>query len=74
MFVAARDPGSHQSWIDTMIGIQVVDWVATVGFVLAGELPVTSVVSALVLPVVFVAALVGWHPRRVAPVSAAATE
>ena len=39
MLVAARDPLSHQSWINTMIGIQVIDWVATVGFLLAGDLP-----------------------------------
>lgn len=64
MFVAARDPRAHQSWINTMIGIQVIDWVATVGYLMAGDLPATSVASALVLPVVFVIALVVWHPRR----------
>lgn len=66
MFVAARDPWAHQSWINTMIGIQVIDWVATVGFLLAGELPIINVASALILPVAFVAGLLWWHPRRVA--------
>ena len=66
MLVAARDPISHQSWINTMIGIQVIDWVATVGYLLAGELPLRSVASALILPVVFVGALAWWHPRRLA--------
>lgn len=66
MVVAARDPLSHQSWINTMIGIQVIDWVATVGYLLAGDLPLANVASALILPVVFVAALIWWHPRRLA--------
>jgi hypothetical protein len=66
MLVAARDPLAHQSWINTMIGIQVVDWVATVGFLLAGDLPLVRVASALILPVVFVGGLLWWHPRRLA--------
>lgn len=64
MFVAARDPLRHQSWIDTMIGIQVIDWLATVGFLVAGDLPLVNVISALVLPMLFVAGLLWWHPRR----------
>lgn len=66
MFVAARDPLHHRSWIDTMIGIQVIDWVATVGFLVAGDLPLIRVASALILPVVFVGGLLWWHPRRIA--------
>ncbi len=66
MLVAARDPLSHQSWINTMIGIQVIDWVATVGYLMAGDLPLGNVASALILPVVFVATLLWWHPRRLA--------
>lgn len=64
MLVASRDPLAHQSWINTMIGIQAIDWVATVVFLLAGDLPLSHVLSALVLPVIFVAALTWWHPRR----------
>lgn len=64
MFIAARDPLNNQAWINTMIGIQVIDWIATIGFLAAGDLPLTNVLSALILPVVFVAGLVWWHPRR----------
>lgn len=64
MLVAARDPQRNESWINTMIGIQVIDWVSTMGFLLAGDLPISHVLSALVLPIVFVAALLWWHPRR----------
>ena len=67
MFVAARDPGRHLTWIDTMIGIQVIDFVATIGFLAAGDLPFAHVTSAVVLPVVFVAGLLWWHPRRSRP-------
>jgi hypothetical protein len=70
MLVAARDPMRHQSWINTMIGIQVIDWAGTVGYLLAGDLPVIRVASALILPVVFVAGLLWWHPRRLAAESA----
>jgi hypothetical protein len=64
MLVAARNPDGNLAWINTMIGIQVVDWLATVGFLLAGDLPARSVASAVVLPMVFVAGLTWWHPRR----------
>ena len=39
---------------------------ATYTFGTTGDLPLTSVLSAVVLPVVFVSALLWWHPRRLA--------
>jgi len=71
MFVAARDPIANQSWINTMIGIQVIDWIATVGFLADGDLPLANVLSALILPVIFAAGLVWWHPLRAVVVSQA---
>jgi hypothetical protein len=77
MLAAARDPARHVVWIDTMIGVQLVDLVATIGFLAAGDIPFPNVASALVLPVVFIAGLVAWHPRRLpqpgSPVPAAET-
>ena len=64
MLVAAREPAAHVAWINTMIAIQVIDFIGTVIFLVAGDLPLVRVASALVLPVVFVAGLVWWHPRR----------
>jgi hypothetical protein len=64
MFLAARDPGSHTGWIDAMVVVQVLDWVGTVAFLATGTLPLPNVASALVLPVLFVAGLLRWHPRR----------
>jgi hypothetical protein len=64
MFLAARDPARHVGWIDAMILVQVLDWLATLAFLAGGALPLPNVASAVVLPVVFVAGLVLWHPRR----------
>jgi hypothetical protein len=57
MLVAARDPGRHQVWIATMIGIQAVDWFATMAYVVRGQLTFAQVGPAAVLPVLFVAAI-----------------
>lgn len=73
MFVAARNPAQNQSWINTMIGIQAIDWIATIGFLAAGDLPLMNVLSAVILPVVFIAGLVWWHPRRHRPIGATDT-
>jgi hypothetical protein len=64
MVLAARDPAAHVGWIDAMILVQVLDWVGTLAFLAAGDIPLPNVASAVVLPVVFVAGLVLWHPRR----------
>jgi 4-hydroxybenzoate polyprenyltransferase len=64
MLAAARAPDRHISWINTMIGIQAVDWLATVSYMAAGHLTLRQVSTASFLPVLFIAALLWWHPRR----------
>jgi hypothetical protein len=64
MFVTARAPRPNAAWIDTMIAIQVIDWLATLGYLVGGELTLRQVSTASFLPVLFVAALLWWHPRR----------
>lgn len=64
MFAAARDPWRHRTWIDTMIAIQAVDWAATLGYLLAAELTLRQVGTAAFMPVIFIAALLRWRPRR----------
>lgn len=66
MVLAARDPLGQVSWINTMIGIQLLDWVATLAALLSGALVLRNVTSAAFLPPLFVAALLWWHPRRAA--------
>jgi hypothetical protein len=66
MFLAARDPEGHVGWIDAMVLVQVLDWIGTVVFLARGDIPLPNVASAVLLPVLFVAALLWWHPRRAA--------
>ncbi len=58
MIVAARNPAAHRLWIDTMIGIQTIDWTATMIYLLRGDLTLSQVSTAAVMPIVFVAVLV----------------
>ena len=64
MVVAARDPATHVAWIDAMIVVQIADWLGTLVFLARGDIPMPNVASAVVLPVVFVAGMLWWHPRR----------
>ncbi|MGH9267352.1 MAG: hypothetical protein ACRD0D_04160 [Acidimicrobiales bacterium] len=64
MFVAAADPLRNRSWIDSMIVIQALDWVGTLVFLATGDVSLRNVTSAAFLPVIFVAGLLWWHPRR----------
>lgn len=64
MWLAARDPQRHVAWIDTMIGIQTLDWLATLAVLASGELALRNVTSAAFLAPLFIAALLWWHPRR----------
>jgi len=62
MFTAAKDPARHRAWITSMIAIQAVDWIATIGYVAAGDLTLRQVTAAAIAPVLFIAAL--WRTRR----------
>ena len=64
MFLAARDPQAHPGWIRAMVGIQVIDWVGTIGYLLAGQVTLAQVTTAAFLPVVFVAVLLARFPRQ----------
>ncbi len=61
---AARHPDQAASWVDAMIGVQALDWLATVAYLAAGDVTLSQVTTASFLPVVFVVALVRYHPRR----------
>jgi hypothetical protein len=64
MFLAARDPERHIGWIQAMIGVQAIDWLATMYFVLAGAVTLAQVTTASFLPLVFIGLLVGFYPRQ----------
>ena len=64
MFAAARAPRVQTGWIDTMIVIQAVDWIATLGYLAAGDLSLRQVSAAAFAPGLFIGALLRFHPRR----------
>lgn len=72
LLAAARDPQRHLAWVDTMIVVQVIDWVATIAFLYSGGVSLSQVGTAAFLPVVFTAALLWWHPRRLRTAGGAA--
>lgn len=64
MFAAARAPHRHLAWINTMIAVQAIDWIATLAYLTTGSLSPSQVSTAAVLPPLFIAALLWWHPTR----------
>lgn len=63
MFLAMRDPSQHVAWIRAMIGVQVVDWLGTAFYLLAGSVTLMQVSTAAFLPILFVGVLVARFPR-----------
>jgi len=63
MFLAAADPVRNREWIMAMIGIQVIDWVGTIGYLVTGTVTLAQVTTAAFLPVVFIAVLLRNLPR-----------
>ncbi len=57
MAVAARHPHRHQTWIVAMIGVQAVDWVGTLAYLVTGAVTLAQVTTAAFLPIVFIAVL-----------------
>jgi hypothetical protein len=64
LFWSARHPDGAGPWIDTMIAIQAIDWIATLTYLYRGEVTLRQVSTASFMPVVFIAALTWFHPRR----------
>jgi hypothetical protein len=72
MFAAARRPERATTWIDTMIVIQAIDWIATLAHLVVGDVSLRQVTTASFMPALFVGALVWFHPRRLATVATTA--
>jgi type IV secretory pathway TrbD component len=64
MFVAMRDPMKHRTWIQAMIGIQVLDWLTTISNLLTGVITLSQASTATFLPIVFIVALLVFYPRE----------
>ena len=63
MLLAARNPARHMSWIRAMVGVQAIDWIATVSYLTVGVVTIAQVTTAAFLPVVFIVILVRYSPR-----------
>src|ERR1700733_5327067 len=63
MFVAAGAPWRHRDWINTMIAIQAVDFIATAAYLANGVLQLGHVAAGLLLPWLWIAVL-RWAPPR----------
>ena len=73
MILVVRDPVANRAWIQAMIVVQAIDWVMTVGSLLAGTVTLGQVATAPFLPIVFIAGLVVGYPRQASRTLAAGT-
>jgi hypothetical protein len=64
MIVAQSDLRRHASWLIAMIGVQALDWIATVLAVYAGKVTLTQVSTASFLPILFIAVIAAELMRR----------
>ncbi|MFV1969908.1 MAG: hypothetical protein ACC683_02760 [Acidimicrobiia bacterium] len=64
MFLAARNPGRHVAWVQAMVGIQAIDWIATIAYLAAGTVTLAQVTTAVFLPLVFIAILGRYLARE----------
>jgi hypothetical protein len=64
MFLALRNPQEHRDWIVAMIAVQVIDWIATIYFVLQGVVTLPQVSGASFLPIIFLIVLISRYPRQ----------
>jgi hypothetical protein len=63
MLAAARAPWCHQLWINTMLGIQIVDFIAILLYRADGTLTLRHLGPAAALPLLWVVIL-GWTSLR----------
>lgn len=64
MLQVARKPWEHRVWIQAMVGVQLIDWLATMKYLLAGTLTLAQVSTASFLPLVFIALLLIAYPAH----------
>jgi hypothetical protein len=64
LVIAIRQPERHREWIAIMIGVQAIDWLATVTLIGQGALTIAQVSTAAFMPILFIVALALTFPRR----------
>ena len=63
MVLVYRDPWANRSWIQAMILVQAIDWIATIFHVATGVVRLAQVTTASFLPLLFVITLTATYPR-----------
>jgi hypothetical protein len=63
MLIAARQVAGNVAWLRAMVGIQLIDWVVTMKYLVSGTVTLAQVNTASFLPLVFVALLWWGWPR-----------
>lgn len=71
MLLVVRRPFANRSWIQAMILVQALDWLATVANLARGTVTLAQVGTASFLPLLFIAGLALGYPRE-APAAVAA--
>ena len=63
MLLVARNPNAHRGWIQAMIVVQAIDWLATITSLSTGIVTLQQVGTASFLPLLFIAGLLVGYPR-----------
>lgn len=63
LYIASRDPARYLAWIWTMAGIQAIDWISTLAHLGMGDVHFGQAPTAVILPPLFVVALLLLAPR-----------
>ena len=62
--LAFRDPVRHRAWLAIMAGVQAIDWIATIVYLLQHAVTLSQVSTASFMPVLFILALALTLPRN----------
>lgn len=64
MFIASRDPYPNRHWIIGMVGVQALDWIGTIYYLLNGAVTLEQVSTASFLPLLFIVVLLYRFPQQ----------
>ncbi len=64
MGLALRNPQQHRAWLQAMIAVQAIDWIATLVYVFSGVVTLAQVSTAAFLPIFFIVVLSSGFSRR----------
>jgi len=63
LIAAIRSPYENRLWLQTMAGVQAIDWIATLGYLAAGSVTIAQVKTAAIAPLLFILVLIPTFRR-----------